>query len=217
MSLKSQAFTFLEILAVVALMAIVLGVAISSFRGGSNPIRRTAQSLTKDIQASYFQAIKRARVIQLRFSEKGDAYYIEYLNLHAKAPSKDDKKAYEAWEEKQKKKKEELDKLSPEERRNLSDLDLAEFVPIRKQNFPDGISLKSLSKINEEGVTTETKQKQLQRILFYPTGEMDSALVIIQDDGGRSFSLVTDSITGRVNVYSHSLTEEEWKKSLTTD
>jgi len=169
--------------------------------------------MTQQIFATYSQAQKQGKVFRLSFSPELDSYFIERFELPQPPPSEDDEEAFKKWKKKQEAKEKAEEAMSPEELRARTSLDLGEFIRVKENKLPEGFKLKQLLKWNEEGVP-EPKQAQIQSLLFYPTGEMDAGLIIIEDEAGRALSLTTDPLSGRVKVHSGVLTQEEWKSIL---
>jgi len=171
------------------------------------------RDITQQVFATYAQAQKQGKVFRLSFSAELNSYFIERFELPKPPPSEDNEEAFKKWQEKQKEKEKAEEAMSPEELRDRTSLDLGEFIRVKENKLPEGFKLKQLLKWNEEGVP-EPKEAQIQSLLFYPTGEMDAGLIIIEDDAGRALSLTTDPLSGRVKAHSGVLTQEEWKSLL---
>jgi len=208
-----RAFSFLEVIAVLALMAVVFGAVVSNFQFGSARIRSVSRDLTRDIHATHFQALKQGKIFRLQFSEDAAGYVIEYFQLEPPPPPPEEEEAYRRWEEAREAKQRALGELSREERRNLRAIDRGEFIPRRERALQEPVRLVDFKKWTPEGVL-ERDKIPAPGILFYPTGEVESVLLILEDDGGRSYSLITDPITGRVRTFSRRITEEEWQSAL---
>lgn len=209
-----KAFTLIEVLAVVGIIALAMGLAIGGFRLGATRVKESANQLTHDIQATYFNSVKKGKVYRIRFEIGSPFYFIEYLELPSLLPpdTEDDEKL-KAWEKEQEEKNRELEALSPEERRALTQLDSGDFVLVKKREMKDPVRLLKFSKVNEESEDTE---KQVS-LFAYPSGEIDFLRIEIGDDGGNSFSLVTQALTGRVKAVSGELTEDQWKNTWIED
>lgn len=212
----SKAFSIIEVLAVVAIMALAMGLAIGGFRLGATRVKESANQLTRDIQATYFNAVKKGKIYRMRFEIGSPFYFIEYLELSSLLPpSEEDEEAFKAWTEREEEKQRELESLSPQERRELTRLDRGEFVLVKKREMNDPVYLLLFSKLNEPEQSDSSKGELF--IFFYPAGELDFARLEIGDDGGNSFSLVTQPLTGRVKAVRGRLEEDQWKNTWIED
>lgn len=186
-------------------MVVVLAFALGGIQIFGNRTRSDAQRLVQIIQAAYFQSLKQGKVFRIQFSEDGQSLKVERFKLPEPPPSEDDVEAYREWEKRQEEKKKYLRDLSSEERRNLSLLDRGDFELIKEHRFSSGVHVSK--------VLHRTENLERKNILVYPTGEIESVLVLLESQNGDAFSLTTNPITGRVEAQKGIIPEEEWKKA----
>lgn len=199
---RQTAFTLLEMLSVMALIALATGVALYSFQIGFSHIRSNAHDLLKDIQAAYMNAQREGEIWRLSFDlsdESIQSYRIESFQLPPQQPSPEDEEAYEAWEEYQS----ELDQLGRDERREITRVERGSFELVREGYLEGSVRVGHFERRREP---TENDWS----LLFYPTGEMDQALIVLEDGRGRYQSLITNPITGRVLSLHRDVSEEDW-------
>lgn len=208
--MRRRGFSLFEILAVLALIAIVLGVSFANFRSTNSRLRSAAQQLTKDIQAVYFQSVKKSKVYRISFEANSPRYVItRYLPPQEPPDQEEDPEAYREWEEIQEEKERALAELSVEERRALTRLDRGDFELIREKRLPEFLRIESIQKLGEEESSLD--------LVFYPTGEMDAAKITIGSDSDDKFTLMTLPLTGKVRSISREITEEEWLEELESE
>ncbi len=210
-SLRRKAFTLIEVLAVLALIAVIMGAVVFGFTGFGSGLRSEGGALVKDLQGAYYTSIRKGHILRLSFAEDkdGDFYVIEKFELPAPPPSPDDEEAFKAWEEAQEEKDKNLRKLSREELAARTLLDEGEFKLVKKKRL-GSLKLHQFFKANaEEGA--------IKAVVFYPTGEVDDALIVLTNDSNDYFSIVTDPMTGQIKSFANLVTEEEWKKQSLDD
>jgi hypothetical protein len=200
-----RALTFIEIIAVVTLIAIGTGVAVHSFRSSSGPLRKLSQNLIRDIQGAYHQSLRQGEIFRLEFIPGENRYRLLRFEFPPPPPSPEDREAFRDWEEQEKERQDQLRQLSRSERVALTTLDRAQYVLVEDREFSDSVELIEIRREQKNALEPEASY-----ILFYPTGEMDSVLLILRDGGGREMSLVTEPYSGRVKTFNRALTDEEW-------
>lgn len=191
-------------------MAIIFALAINFFPSRSIRLKNSAYQLSQDIQSTYFITIKSGKIHRMSFWNDQTTYFIEKFELPPEKPilpkegeTDGYRKALERWEQYQKK----IQSFSPQEQTALSRLQRGTFKELSKKELSFPIQIKSFflaQKIENKDV--------LGRILFYPSGEVDAALLVLQDGAGRFFSLTLDALSGRVTTTNGEMTEEEWRK-----
>ncbi|TVQ80408.1 MAG: hypothetical protein EA369_02680 [Bradymonadales bacterium] len=202
---SSPSFTFVEIIAVIALIAIVVGVSVQGFRSASGPLRRGSQNLIRDIQGAYHQALRQGEVFRMEFFPEDSLYQISKFELPSPPPSREDSEAFREWEDAERERMDRLRALGRDERRSVSAIDRASFILVEQRALPRQIQLAEFHRERENPLEADSAY-----ILFYPTGELDSVLMIFEDLQGRKMSLFTEALTGRVRTFARALSLEEW-------
>ncbi len=171
-----------------------------------NKIRTASYELTRDIQGLYNKSLQTGKIHRLAFQEDRQTYLVQEFLLPKPKPSEEDEKAFEEWKRTQ----EVLEKLSTEDRANLSRLDRGSFQAISQNSLPSAITVKSVKNVK----VPEEDQNQLEKwfIFFYPSGEMDETLIVLESDDGRLVSLITDPLQGLVRVEVGEVSASEWKE-----
>lgn len=210
----------MEMMAVLAVIAAVMAIVAGSYRFFSKGVKESSQNLAKTIQGTYFQSIEKAKVYRISFSIKDSEYKVEELDLNTSVPPKDDEEAYRKWEDEQKKKEEELESLSVEERRQLKKLDRADFKTIKTAKLGSGVQIKKILKAGSPDQSYSEKQTPKLRsdepfLIFYPNGEVDSALIVLDDNSGNIYSLITEPLTGRVRIKKGDWEDKDWARRET--
>lgn len=198
----------------------MFAIAAGSFRVTGDRLREQAAKLTKDLQAVYFQAVQKSQVYRVAFEPGSARYQIQVLDLENTPPPEDDDEAFRAWEDQQEQRERELQELSPEERRALTRVDRAEFRALRDRELEEPVIIAEMKKAGSSpsGTVVESDLGPEQYyILFYPTGETEFVLLVLEGSAGERFSLVTNPLTGRVKAVSGSLEEEQWLQFWTTE
>lgn len=212
----NPAFTLIEILAVLGLVSILIAALAASISFSSSRVKEASRDLTKDIQSTYFHALRKAKVFRINFLEDSFTYTIEFFEFEEPEPEDRDSEAYRKWEESQREKEEALAELSVEERRAQTEIQLGKFVLMKKKQLKEPVQIRSIFKTTPDGVV-EADKEQPQSLMIYPTGEMDSMMIVIEDDAGVVYSLVTNPLNGKVKAFSRALTEEEWLNAFSTE
>ncbi|MGA0163781.1 MAG: pilus assembly FimT family protein [Bdellovibrionota bacterium] len=207
-SKSSSGITLLEILAVLLIIAIIAGFTVGAMNFGGHRMRSQAQRLVGDIQAAHFQSLKQSKVFRLSISEEGSGWKIERFQIPPPPPSEEDVEAYREWKEAEEEKQRALDQLSLDERQQLNSLDRGSFELFKEYQLPDGIKV---SRILHRQPTNQSRS-----LLFYPTGEMQAALLVLENDAQDFFSIQTNSVTGQIRSQKGLISEEEWKDGSKT-
>ncbi|MDB5036881.1 MAG: hypothetical protein JWQ35_409 [Bacteriovoracaceae bacterium] len=203
-----RGFTFLEILAVISLVAIVFGVAALTFTASKQRMSNVSYQFTQDIQSLYADAIKTGRIHRLQLNEQKDAYSLDIFEMPVPRPRQDDREATEKWEKRQ---KEIEDSWKDKDRANLTRLDRGTFQPLKKRVLNSSLKIKTF--VTAESLKED--QKQVPPILFYPSGETDQTLIVIEDvSGGKILSLEVDPLSGRVKTIPNEVSLDQWKKDV---
>lgn len=203
---RSRAFTLLEILAVLLLIAIGFGVAFGAFSGKKASLKRASQQLTQDIQGLYIRSIEQTKIYRLSFDrDERHKYLIEEYRPPMKKPKEDDREAMEKWEDYQR----EIDALSGDERKKRTRMDRGTFKAMKERILPTPVQIE---KVLTSRMEDKEGAQKITSIVFMPTGEMDQALIILKVDESLIYSLKTNPLTGKVHLILSEVTEQEWKK-----
>jgi len=197
-------FTLLEMMAVILLMALGFGIALTGFSGSKARLKRAAQMVTQDFQTLYVKAIQDATIYRVSFPEDNkEVYIIERYEAPMKKPNADDREAMNKWEEHQRA----IDDLSLDERKKRTLLERGQFVSVKVRELPSGVSLERVFTPRfEEG-------ERAKSMVFLPAGEVDQALLVLQA-GDLYHSLETNPLTGRVLLTKSEISEQDWKKRI---
>lgn len=203
---RSKAFTLLEILAVLLLIAIGFGVAFGAFSGKKASLKRASQQLTQDIQGLYIKAIEESKIYRISFNkDEPTKYAIEEYQQPMQKPKEDDREAMEKWEDYQR----EVDALGGDERKIRTRMDRGTFKKKKERELPNPITLETVLTSRLED---KEKDQKVVSIFFLPMGQMDQALIVLKADNELKYSLKTNPLTGKVSLIMTEVTEQEWKK-----
>lgn len=207
---KLRGFTFLELLAVLVLMGVVLFMSGSYFFSKSLALKAEAKQLTKDIQTVYIRTIRSGEIHRINFLEDKMTYVIEAFELPPPPPTPEEEEAYEKWQEEQREKNKELQSLSRDERRARTQIDQGKFVEVERRTLEDPVQLSDFY----VGGAEESEDSEERFLMFYPSGEMSHALIHLDGGDGRFYSLATNSLSGRVTVLAGRLSKANWQKKV---
>jgi hypothetical protein len=117
------------------------------------------------------------------------------LSIKKLSPSEKQKLIEESWKNKRK--------------NELTRMDRGIFRTLKERTLSSSIKVKTF-------LTTQSLQKEevASSLLFYPSGETEQALIVIEDSGGEMMSLEIDSLSGRVKTLRGEVTLDQWKKEL---
>ncbi len=200
---KPTGITLLEVLAVLLIIAIIAGFSVGAMNFAGNRIRAQAQRLVGDLQVAHFQAMRQSKVFRLIVSEDGTSWKIERFVLPSPPPSKENDEAYRRWKDEQEERQRVLDQLSLEERQKLNLINRGSFESFKEYQLPEGIKI---SRVLQRHPRTDPRS-----LLFYPTGELQGALIVIENEYQDFFSIQMNSITGLISSQKGLISEEQWK------
>lgn len=205
---QKAGFTFLEILIVLGLIGVVFAAASLNFSGGRARITNAAYQFTQDIQGLYAESIKTGRIHRILFSEAKDSYTLDVFEMPRPKPKGDDRKALEKWEKEQ----EQINEtLRDRDKYEITRIDRGLFRSLKKRDLNSNLRIKSFVKASD---LKNNKKDSPAFILFYPSGETDQVLIVLEDTSERSFSLLVDALSGRVKTVPGELSVDQWKKDL---
>lgn len=168
-------------------------------------LKNSSYQITQDIQGLYAEAVKTGKMHRILFHLVEKTYDLEIFELPKPKPSEGETEALEKWQEDQSRLAEERAKKDWTKR---TQLDFGEFRKIKTREIPSAITIKRVivSRTHEES------DGKTEMILFYPSGEIDQTLIVLEDGDGRLISLIAEPMSGRVVVQLGEITEETWFK-----
>lgn len=192
-------------------MAAVFGVASVGLRFGSSRLSGAAYDLTRSIQGIYGESIRTGKVHRLSFLNDKQTFELAIFEVPQPRPPQSDLEATEKWEQERAAKEEELSHIPLEERGRL---DWGRFKKIKEGHISSSIHIKALF-IGQKEATDENADKSGRHsLLFYPSGEVDQALIVLKegelDGDGRSLSLIVEPMSGRVRTQPGEIAKDDW-------
>ena len=205
--MTKKGFTLLELMVVLVLLATVFALVTANFRFARSKLSGTAYQLTKDIQSIYAEAVRKGQIYRLLFNEEMTEYTIDVFEPPKPKPPEDDRKALEKWKEDQKKIEEAASALKESVLKTRIARGL--FATVKTRSI-SSVTFKTF-------ITPQLNNKDTPKgpfyLMFYPSGEMDEALIVFEDGNENAMSLLVHGLSGRVKTVAGEVTEEEWKKS----
>lgn len=211
---RSRAFTFLEIIAVMALMTAIIGVAVGYLSSSTRNLKKAAYALSRDIQSIYGKTTKESQFQRLLINDDRKSYQLQVFVPPEPKPLEDEndpdrRKKIEAWEEAQR----EFENMNALERSELTRLQRGSFKTFKNQTLPGDIQIKTF--LTARGIDRQKKdEKEPIFMMFFPSGEADQTLIVLDDGKNHFFSLTVNPLSGRVTASQGEITEEDWKKSI---
>jgi prepilin-type N-terminal cleavage/methylation domain-containing protein len=204
-SAHRSAFTLLEVLAVLFLLAIVFSASLGTFSGAKSRLKSASQTLTKDLQTLAVMSQRESKIIRVVFeSEKTTQYSIEFYEPPLKAPTDpEDREAQKIWEEHQ----QQIASLSSAERASRTRLDRGKFKLFKSKELPSGVEWTRVFSTAPHETDSKTYS-----ILFSPTGEVSLAAIVLSAGENYQMTLWTQPLSGRVIQESGALTEQDWRQ-----
>lgn len=209
-----KAFTFVELIAVVVMMAFVATMAVGFFSNATRNLRKGAYLLSRDIQSTYALSSQHADFFRLLVNEDRRGYQLQKFEPPQPRPVENDsdpnnRKKIEEWENAQR----DLDNMNALERTAMTRLQRGSFKTFKQVSLPGSIIFKSVT--TARGLQKDKKDdKEPWAILFFPSGEVDQSLIVLDGENAAYFSLEVSPLTGRVTSSLGEITEQEWKKSI---
>ena len=191
-------FTLLELLLVIAIVAGLTGLSVSTFTQISNTkIRVSTNKLAAALRHSFGYAVSHGRYVRMVLDLEGHRYWVEssdkpiFLAVSKREENQDPNELTEEEKEEQEKAKEEGRPVKERPR-------FAKDSVISEVKLDKGIKLRSVFTANQEEVFRTGKAY----IHFFPNGFAEPAMVTIgqgenEEDGG-SYTLILSPLTGKV-------------------
>jgi prepilin-type N-terminal cleavage/methylation domain-containing protein len=190
----STGFTLIEIMVVIALIAIVMGFALPNLGIiSSHNLKSAALTIAGMIRATYDRAAIKNRQYRLvfDFTENKNSVWAEYLVPEESEGTTDEEKKSE--EEPVKSEKESTEKVVIA--KGSYEVDDSELL--EKYSLPRGVKLAGLESMHTGGEVKEGKDF----ILFLPNGFVEKSHIHLQGSGDTVFSLEISPLTGNTRVH----------------
>lgn len=189
--LNNKAFTLIEILIVLAIIASVLALSIPRIQKRENNIRSIARQmsvLAKEIR-NHARLTNSMMRLAVNLSQKSPKYWVEKASGVELRLSKEDEK---------------LD----EEKKPKSSFQIYKSLSRKEKELPSGLFFKSVEVHNYEPI-----QEGIGYIYFSPQGFVDFSALQITDNKKLTWTLVFNPLTGQVDT----LTEAKELKDLKSE
>ena len=214
LSTRRAGFTLLELLVVLVLISVVFGIALTGFSFGRSRLSSAAYDLTRTVQGLYSETIRSGKIHRLTFFDRGKRFEIQSFQLPKPKPPETDREALDKWEEEQEALEEALRDIPLAQRKRT---DRGSFTRVKEGALSSSISIKSLYIGQQEMEWPEPNNDappQGLSILFYPSGEVDQAMIVLKegdvDGDGRTLSLIIEPMSARVTTRQGEVTKEDW-------
>jgi type II secretion system protein H len=197
---KSSGFTLIELMVVVAIIALVSGLVMPSINSMFKvSLNSTARNLANTIKETYNSTVVTGNVHRIVYDFKAKQFWVEVgpstALLESKESKERDAKRRSIIKEKDKDKNED---------KNGGFL-LARSVTRKKQNLPAGVEF-------EDILTQQSPDPAVDGTAFthfFPNGLAEQTIVRIKDSSDHHASLVISPLLGRTDVYDRYLKPEE--------
>ena len=197
-NLRQSGFTLLELLLVIAIVAGLAGLALSTFTQISNTkLRVSTNKLAAALRHSFGYAVSHGRYVRMVLDLEGNRYWVEssdkpiFLAVKKREENQDPNELTEE-------EKEELEKAKEEGRPIQQRPRFTKDSVISEVKLDKGITLRRVFTANQEEVFTSGKGY----IHFFPNGFAEPAMVTVgqgeSDMDGGSYTLILSPLTGKV-------------------
>lgn len=196
------------------LMTMIVTVAFSYLSSSSRNLKKAAFQLSRDIQSAYQKATKDSEFQRILVGTDRNTYQLQKFQAPQPRPEEnpddpENRKKVEAWDEAQR----EFENKGGIERTELTRLERGSFKSYKEQSLPGQIRIKTF--LTARGLSKEKKEEnETLSMMFFPSGEADQTLIVLDDGNDHYFSLVVNPLSGRVTSSQGEITEQEWKKSI---
>jgi prepilin-type N-terminal cleavage/methylation domain-containing protein len=190
-------FTLIEILVVIALIALIMSVAVPNFNLALKVnISKTSRELATTIKSTYDEAILKGTVHRIAFDLNQNEYWVEV------GPKDYLMKNLEQVEAERRK----LDRMTEEEKKAYlkEPFVLAKNLTSKKISLPTGV--KFLDVIN-----SRTKEPQTEGVVYahvFPHGFVEKLIIHITDRFDRKHTLFVNSVTGKSRFFERYIKDE---------
>ncbi|RAL22817.1 hypothetical protein DL240_07950 [Lujinxingia litoralis] len=205
----ARGMTLIEILVVLVIVAGLMGAGISMMGVlTKSKLRDEAMRLTSVIKYAYNQAALNNTQYRLVLNLETGEYFTEMSEAPVVAPQPDDDFAEgllpeeaRALEEEHRQNKRSLFDESEDDPFGVSrrvGYERAEEAVVKLTSLRNGIEFESVRLAGRELPLTRGRAA----LRFFPNGFQQEAVIVLRDESGGRYSLVTEPLTGRVRIYS---------------
>jgi len=211
---ENKGFTLIEVLGVVILLSIIFGISFLTFKPKVFRLKAAAYQVTQDLQSTYMKTINTGILHRVEFKNDKRSYVIQEFEPPKKKPELPEEGETEAyrnelkeWEEAQRK----IDSLSATDRAELTRYQRGSFINVKEVQLSSPIVFEIIYTLKDLAAD------ELLNILFYPSGEVEEALIILDAGDEKYMSLQINPLSGKVTSRKGRNAEEEWKKRSRAD
>lgn len=195
-SKRNLGFTLIEILVVIALIALIMSLAVPQVTLALKVnISNTTRDLATTIRSTYDEAVLKGNVYRIKFDLDKNQYWVEQGERNYLVRT-------EAQEEEYQKK---IARLSKEEAEKFQEpFSLARSITKNKKNLPKGVTFKDIA-------TSHVKKPQSAGSLtvhVFPHGFMENLVVHLKDTYDRESTLIVNPVSGKSRVFDRYVTQE---------
>ncbi len=195
-SYKTKGFTLIEILVVIALIALIMSMAVPQVTLALKVnISNSTRDLATTIRSTYDEAVLKGNVYRIQFDLEKNQYWVEQGERNYLVRT-------EAQEEELQKK---IARLPKEEAEKYKEpFSLARSITKNKKTLPTGVTFKDIS-------TSHLKKPQTAGTIsvhVFPHGFMENLMVHLKDKYDRESTLIANPVSGKSRVFDRYVKEE---------
>lgn len=193
----SAGFTLLEILIVIALMALVMSFAIPQF-GAAVKINLSngSRELANIIRATHDEAVLKGQVHRLAIDIDKNEYWVEAGDRKFLMRSADQEEEERRLDER---------RSEEEKEQKKPPFALAQGVTRKKKALPTGVSFSDVLNSRSQ----EPVKGGVVYAHFFPHGFVEKLIVHLKDNYNRENTLIVNSVTGKSKLYERYVKEAE--------
>jgi len=198
-----RGFTLLEILIVIALVAMVSAIAIPSLGVGLKVnIDAASRNLASIVRTTRDEAVLKGQIYRVAFDIEKGQYWAEIGDRSFLMRTSEQ-------EEEERRRKERYgtadEKDNEKAQRRDDGFSMAASIKKKKQSLPTGIKFVDL-------INSRTKEPQTSGIVYahvFPHGFVEKLIIHVKDSLDRQATLVVDSVSGKSRVFNRYVKESE--------